>query len=54
VTLQELRAFLSSVILRPEKTHGFAKWVRAQFTERNRPKGPAVITKHAARKVAAK
>jgi len=54
VTLQELRAFLSSVILRPEKTHGFAKWARAQFTERNRPKGPAVIIKHAARKAATK
>ncbi len=46
VTLQELRAFMSSVILRPEKTHGLTKWMRAQFTERNRPKGPAVIVKH--------
>ena len=54
VTLQELRAFLSSIILRPEKTHGLTKWVRAQFTERNRPKGPAVITKHEPRKFAGK
>lgn len=50
VTLEELRAFLSSAILHPEKTHGFTKWLRAQFTERNRPKGPAVIIKHEPRK----
>jgi len=54
VTLQELRAFLSSVILRPEKTHGLTKWVRAQFAERYRPNGPAVITKHAPHKPAHK
>ena len=54
VTFEELRAFLSSVILRPEKTHGVTKWVRAQFSERNRPKGPAVITKQAPHKAAAK
>ena len=52
VTLEELRAFLSSIILRPSKTHGFAKWLRAQFAERNRPVGPAVITKHEPRPVA--
>jgi diadenylate cyclase len=46
VTVEELRAFLTSVILRPEKTHGFAKWLRTQFRERNRPAGPAVITNH--------
>ena len=44
VTLEELRAFLTSVILRPAKTHGVAKWLRTQFTERHA--GPAVITKH--------
>lgn len=54
VTLQELRAFLSSIILRPEKTHGLTKWVRNQFTQRNRPKGPAVIIKDEPRKLAGK
>jgi hypothetical protein len=52
VTIEELRAFLTSVILRPEKTHGFAKWLRAQFRERHRPAGPAVITKHEPRPAA--
>jgi hypothetical protein len=51
VTLEELRAFLSSVILQPAKTHGYIKWLRTQFTERNRPTGPAVITRHEARPV---
>jgi diadenylate cyclase len=49
VTLEELRAFLSSVILRPAKTHGIARWLRAQFSERHKPAGPAVIIKHEAR-----
>jgi diadenylate cyclase len=45
VTLEELRAFLSSVILRPVKTHGVVKWLRARLGDR--PKAaPAVITKH--------
>ena len=46
VTLEELRSFMSSVILRPEKTHGVAKWLRALVNRRNRPAGPAVITRH--------
>ena len=54
VTLEELRAFLTSVILRPEKAHGFASWLRALFQERDRPAGPAVITKHEPRPVAKK
>ena len=49
VTLEVLRAFLTSVVLRPAKTHGLAKWLRARLTERNKPVGPAVITKHEAR-----
>jgi diadenylate cyclase len=52
VTLEELRAFLSSVILRPAKTHGLAKWLRARFSERNKPTGPAVITKREPRPAA--
>ena len=51
VTVEELRAFLTSVILRPEKIHGFSAWLRSQFKERNRPVGPAVITKHEPRPV---
>jgi diadenylate cyclase len=49
VSLEELRAFMSSVILRPVKAHGGIRWLRAWFTEHNRPKGPAVITKHESR-----
>ena len=40
VTPEELRAFLTSIILRPAKTHGVVKWLRSQFGERNRPAGP--------------
>ncbi len=46
VTPEELRAFLTSIILRPAKTHNFVRWVRSQFSEKNQPSGPAVITKH--------
>jgi diadenylate cyclase len=45
VTIEELRAFLTSVLLQPEKPHGAVQWIRRQFRERQRP-GPAVITKH--------
>ena len=45
VTPEELRAFLTSVILRPAKSHGVVKWLRAQLGERNRADGPAVITR---------
>jgi hypothetical protein len=47
-----LRAFLTSVILQPAKTHGMAKWLRAQFRERNLSAGPPVITKHEPRPAA--
>jgi diadenylate cyclase len=46
VTLEELRAFLTSIILQPAKSHGITKWLRARLAERNKPSGPAVITKH--------
>jgi diadenylate cyclase len=45
VTLEELRAFLSAIILRPAKTHGVVKWVRDRFNPSNQPAGPAVINK---------
>jgi len=52
VTLEELRAFLTSVILRPVKSHGLVEWLRAQLGERHRADGPAVITKHEPRPAA--
>jgi diadenylate cyclase len=54
VTAEELRAFLTSVILRPAKSHGFVKWLRAQLGERHRADGPAVITKYEPRPAAKK
>src|SRR5580692_1314881 len=51
VTPEELRAFLTSVILRPAKTAGLVKWLRSQFRERNHPAGPAVITRREPRPV---
>jgi diadenylate cyclase len=45
VTAEELRSFLTSVLLQPEKPHGAIQWIRRQFSERQRL-GPAVITKH--------
>jgi diadenylate cyclase len=44
VTLEELRSFLTSVLLQPAKTHSLLKWLRARFVE-SRNSGPAVITK---------
>ncbi|MDR3378393.1 MAG: diadenylate cyclase CdaA [Verrucomicrobiae bacterium] len=52
VSLEELRAFLTSLILRPEKTHGFAKWLRGQFKDRHPAAGPPVITKQELRPAA--
>jgi diadenylate cyclase len=52
VTVEELRAFLVSVVLRPQKPHGFARWMRANFTERNLSAGPPVITRHEPRPAA--
>ena len=46
VTLEELRAFLVSVILRPARTNNIIKWLRAYFSEQHKPAGPAVITRH--------
>ena len=45
VSVEELRAFLTLIILRPAKTHRFGKWLRGRMGERNRPVGPAVVTK---------
>ena len=45
VTLEELRSFLTSVLLQPAKSHNVVKWVRARFGEPRNP-GPAVITRN--------
>jgi len=45
VTLEELRSFLTSVLLQPAKSHSVVKWLRARFSE-PRNTGPAVITKN--------
>ena len=46
VTPEELRSFMTSVILRPVRTHHFLRWLRGGFGLRNQPAGPAVITRH--------
>ena len=45
VTLEELRAFLTSVLVRPDKSRGVVEWFRKRFGERHRPGAP-VIMKH--------
>jgi diadenylate cyclase len=45
VTLEELRSFLTSVLLQPAKSHNVVKWLRARFSE-PRNSGPAVITRN--------
>src|SRR5271154_3012377 len=45
VTLEELRSFLTSVIVQPAKSQNAVKWFRSSFSERHNP-GPAVITKN--------
>jgi len=44
-TLEELRAFQTSVTVRPAKAHGIIRWLRARFREYNPSSGPAVIIK---------
>jgi diadenylate cyclase len=44
VTLEELRSFLTSVIVQPTKSHNVVQWLQSLFHERHNP-GPAVITK---------
>ena len=45
VTLEELRAFLTSVIVQPEKARSGVEWLRNRFGQRYKPHA-AVITKH--------
>ena len=48
VTIEELRAYLTSMLVRPDRARGVVGWVRSWTRDRPRP-GPAVITKHEVR-----
>jgi diadenylate cyclase len=48
VTLEELRSFLTSVLVRPAEARGFFHWLRSWTKERPRP-GPVVVTKNEVR-----
>jgi diadenylate cyclase len=50
VTLEELRSFLTSVLVPPTKSHGLVEWFRQRFSERHNP-GAAVIQKNEPRTV---
>jgi diadenylate cyclase len=45
VSLEELRAFLTSVLVQPAKSRRSVEWLRTRFGERPKP-GPTVITKN--------
>lgn len=45
VTIEELRAFLQSLLLSAAKTRPLVEWLRSRTTDRPKP-GPVVITKH--------
>ena len=45
VSLEELRAFLTSVLVQPVKSRRGIEWLRARLGDRPKP-GPAVITKN--------
>jgi diadenylate cyclase len=47
-TPEELRSFLTSVLLQPEKPHSPIEWVRRGFRERLK-QAPVVVTKHPGR-----
>jgi diadenylate cyclase len=51
VTLEELRSFLTSLLLQPAKSHSVVKWLRAWFSEPRTP-GPAIITRNEPRPAA--
>jgi len=45
VTLEEMRAFMTSVILRPAKSAGLVRWLRIKFNQPYVSTGPAVISR---------
>jgi diadenylate cyclase len=48
VTLEELRAFLTAVLVQPNKSRGIVEWIRDRFSEHHKP-GAAVILRHESR-----
>jgi len=50
MTLEELRAFLTSVLVQPAKSHSLVEWLRSRLAEKHKAAGPAVVTKHAVRR----
>jgi len=48
VTIEELRAFLTSVLVSPARTRGVLEWLRSRIGERAKP-GPVAVTKDEAR-----
>jgi len=53
VTLEELRAFLTTVLVQPNKSRGIIEWGRNRFREHHKP-GAAVILRHESRPPAKK
>jgi diadenylate cyclase len=51
VTLEELRSFLTSVLVQPAKSNGVVEWFRKRAGERHAPGAP-VITRHEPRPAA--
>jgi diadenylate cyclase len=49
VTIEELRAFLTSIVLQPARPNNMLHWVRSWFGERRPLSGPAVITRREGR-----
>ena len=45
VTLEELRAFLTSLLVQPAKSHSVIDWLRSHLSERYKPSS-AVITQN--------
>jgi hypothetical protein len=45
VTIEELRSFMTSVILKTARPNNLLHWLRSQLGERKHSTGPAVITR---------
>ena len=54
VTIEELRSFMTSIILKPARSNNVLHWLRAQLGERIHATGPAVITRRSPRSAAKK
>lgn len=54
VTIEELRSFMTSIILKPARPNTLLHWLRAQLGERKNIAGPAVITRREMRPAAKK